>query len=345
MGHLTLPAQPGPVGEDGESPAEIAVIIINYGTAALAVDAVESVLSRHHGGRRIDVHLVDNASPGADAADLARVIAERGWDNAVTFHREAVNHGFGRGNNLVLRKLAQRPVPPRFVLLLNPDARLENEVIDIMARFLDAHPHVGFAGAGTRRPDGTRMSAAFRFPNPIDEFASALNFGPVARLTERWQVAHRPNLPQCRVAWVAGAAVLARFEALIRVDFFDPAYFLYYEEVDLMRRAAAFGWQVWHLPEARVAHVQGAATGLTGGAASRSRRPAYWYASWRHYFAKHHGRTGLALALVARLGGTALNHALCALRGRQPKAPRRHGRDICAAAWRSSAYQPAHRDD
>jgi N-acetylglucosaminyl-diphospho-decaprenol L-rhamnosyltransferase len=43
---------------------EIAVIIVNYGTPDLAIEAVESVRARLHGGRRVEVHLVDNASPG-----------------------------------------------------------------------------------------------------------------------------------------------------------------------------------------------------------------------------------------------------------------------------------------
>ena len=33
----------------------IAVIIVNYGTADLAVEAVESVLERDHGGRAVEV--------------------------------------------------------------------------------------------------------------------------------------------------------------------------------------------------------------------------------------------------------------------------------------------------
>ena len=50
----------------------IAVIVVNYGTADLAIEAVESVLARDHGGRTVRVHLVDNASPGEDAKTAGR---------------------------------------------------------------------------------------------------------------------------------------------------------------------------------------------------------------------------------------------------------------------------------
>ena len=46
------------------SRADVAVIIVNYGTAHLAVQAVDSVLERQHHGLGVEVHLVDNASPG-----------------------------------------------------------------------------------------------------------------------------------------------------------------------------------------------------------------------------------------------------------------------------------------
>ena len=59
--------------------ADIAVIVVNYAAADLAVAAVQSVLDRGHPGHRVRVHVVDNASPGDDAARLARAAAERGW--------------------------------------------------------------------------------------------------------------------------------------------------------------------------------------------------------------------------------------------------------------------------
>lgn len=120
----------------GSTGAEIAVIVVNYGTAALAAGAVESVLGRDHGGRTVEVHLLDNASPGNDAETLAATAESRGWGPRVTLHFEAVNHGFGRGNNLVLTRLASRPNPPDKVFLLNPDARLENEALAVLAETL-----------------------------------------------------------------------------------------------------------------------------------------------------------------------------------------------------------------
>ena len=64
--------------------SSVAVIIVNYATADLAIAAVDSVLSRQHGSHPVAVHVVDNASPNGDAAVLAKAHAARDWEGRVT---------------------------------------------------------------------------------------------------------------------------------------------------------------------------------------------------------------------------------------------------------------------
>lgn len=313
------------------SAADIVVIVVNYGTAALAIKAVDSVLEQGGGPYSVSVHLVDNASPDAAEAPLLRAAAEQpAWQAQVTLHLEAENHGFGRGNNLVLHQLAQSGTPPRYVFLLNPDACLANNALQILADYMEAHPKVAFAGAGISNPDAGAATAAFRFPSPWSELQSRLAFGPVTRLLKSKVVPLPPDQPEGEVDWVAGAAVLCRFEALAALDFFDPGYFLYFEEVDLMHRAAKNGWKTVYLPEARAIHVEGAATNVKSGYARPPRRPAYWYRSWRKYFSDNYGAVGVRLAALCASFG-ALGHLTLSLRpGRHSILPERFLSDF----WR-----------
>jgi GT2 family glycosyltransferase len=307
--------------------AEIAVIVVNYGTAELTIDAVESVRAQHHGGRQVEIHLVDNASPGGDAARLSAAHRDRAWGDGVILHLETVNHGFGRGNNVVLTALAAREVPPRAVFLLNPDARLENDALDILARFLETHPKAGAAGCAIFHPDGNPATAAFRFPTLWSELERAANFGPVTRLLKRYRTALPPDLPTQPVDWVAGAAVMLRWRALEESGFFDPAYFLYFEEVDLMRALKRAGWVTWYVPEARAVHEEGAATGV-GTQMARKRRPSYVYDSWRHYYRKNHGTPFAVAGAVLLLAGGTLHVTAARLRGREPWTPLNYLGDI-----------------
>ncbi|MBD3787665.1 MAG: glycosyltransferase [Sphingomonadales bacterium] len=301
--------------------SEIAVIVVNYGTAGLALAAVQSVLDHQHPGHRVEVHLVDNASPGEDAAVFAAEHAARGWGARVTLWPETQNHGFGRGNNVVLAALAARDTPPDHVFLLNPDAALANEAIAILADFLDAHPGVGAAGSGIRSPSGAALTAAFRFPSPAREFVSAVSFGPLARLFPRARVALGPDTPAGEVDWVAGAAVMFRFGPLQALGGFDPDFFLYYEEVELMHRLRAAGHAIWYLPQAQVIHAEGASTQVKSLQSARKRKPAYWYRSWRLYYSKTRGRAGAVGAALAWISGASVNFALAVLRRREPAAP------------------------
>jgi GT2 family glycosyltransferase len=216
--------------------------------------------------------------------------------------------------------LAGRDRCPGKVFLLNPDARLGNEAIEILARFMDETPRAAAAGASLISPEGTPMSGGFRFPTLWSELERTASFGPVSRVFNRFQTWLPPDLPRQRVEWVSGAAVLFRFDAIKDVGFFDPTYFLYFEEVDLMHTLHRKGWETWFVPEAQVVHIEAASTGITQRH-GRKRWPPYMYESWRHYFLKNHGRAYALLAAVLTLTGGGIHLAASLLRRREPWLP------------------------
>lgn len=317
-----------PSSSERNEKSNIAVVIVNYGAADLTTDAVESVLVRHHGGRRVELHVVDNASPGNDAAVLAARHAERGWGDRVKLWLENSNLGFGRGNNLVLKALGERADPPDYVFFLNPDAELDNEALAILADRLDATPAAAVAGAAVSLPTGQPVTAAFRFPSARSEFAQAANFGPVTRIFRSDLVPLPPGHPDGPVDWVVGAAMMIRFRVLHDLGGFDPDFFLYYEEVELMWRIRRQGHEVLYVPAATVRHAEGMTTNVKSGQPSRQGRPAYWYESWRLYHLKTGGRGGAIRAGICWMAGAALNVPLAVLRGQQLQMPSRFFRDF-----------------
>lgn len=303
---------------------DIAVVIVNCGTSVLAIAGVQSVLD--HCGPGVEVHLVDNNSPENDYSVIESVHQERNWGKQAKLYPEKINHGFGRGNNLVSKALAQRPVPPTKVLLLNPDAHLANDAISILSDFVDAHPKAGLAGASICRPDGIPVSAAFRFHSLFSELESSIRLGVVSPFFKRRVVAWPPDQPTGKVDWVSGAAVMFRYNAIADVGFFDPDFFLYYEEADLMRRMAAQGWEAWHVSDASGVHAEGASTKVRSHDTPR-RRPAYGYDSRRLYFEKNHGRLQASLIATTVLFATCLNKIINSLRRRRSSLPLQFGRD------------------
>ena len=308
--------------------SDISVIIVNYGTPSLTIDAVESVRARTHGGHSVDIHLVDNASPGEDAAVFTKAHADRGWAEQVTLYLEDENHGFGRGNNVVLRALAARAKPPQHVFFLNPDAQLEGETLHELVVFLDHHPQAAIAGASILRPDHTLVTGAFRFPTWRSEFASSVGIGPVERLFAKSRVALPADAPQGQVDWVSGAAFMMRFEVLQSLSFFDPDFFLYYEEVELMWRSVQAGFETWHVPAARVTHEAGAATGMKAGRHVNKAQPSYWYDSWRLYFVKTRGPGYARKTALGRFAGSVINRIVRPIMGKPHSVPLHFWRDF-----------------
>ena len=308
--------------------SSIAVIIVNYGTADLSIAGVDSVLARGHGDHRVEIHLLDNASPGGDGARLAQAHRARGWGGRVSLWQERTNHGFGRANNLVIRALAGRDEAPDYIFLLNPDARLQNEALSILADHLDRHPAAAAAGAGIALPSGVPVTAAFRFPSMLSEFVQAVNLGALSRLYRSRLVPLPADHPEGPVDWVSGAAVMMRLPVIAALGGFDPDFFLYYEEVELMHRIRRAGHRIDYVPAARVIHAEGAATDVRSSRPDRVARPAYWYDSWRLYHLKTRGRAGALAAGLGWLGGALLNALLALPRGQRLKAPKGFLRDF-----------------
>ncbi|HEY0214470.1 MAG TPA: glycosyltransferase family 2 protein [Paenirhodobacter sp.] len=311
-----------------QTKSSIAVIVVNYGTADLAIAAVDSVLDRQHDGHPVEVHLVDNASPSGDAARFAQVHTEKSWGDRVTLWLEGENRGFGRGNNVVIHALEQRAVAPDYVFLLNPDATLDNEAVAILADCMDRQPQVGAVGASIALPSGKPVTAAFRFPSATSEFVQAVSFGPLARIFSNRLVALPPDHPEGPVDWVSGAAVMFRMSVLRKQKGFDPDFFLYYEEVELMHRIRQAGHEILYIPRAHVLHAEGAATDQKSHRPERRARPAYWYRSWMLYYLKTAGRGGAVGASLAWMAGALINAPLSALRGRGVSMPLNFMRDF-----------------
>ncbi|MCA9711214.1 MAG: glycosyltransferase, partial [Myxococcales bacterium] len=156
--------------------------------------------------------------------------------------------------------------------------------------------------------------SAFRFPSVLSEIEGALRFGPVSRLLRKHSVWADSPTQTAEVDWVSGASVFFRREVFEGVGLFDENFFLYFEEVDLCRRAREAGWSVWYVHEAIVDHEEGAATGIKS---TRKRVPQFWLDSRRYYFLKAKGRSGLLLANA----GWVASHSLWRLRRAVQRLP------------------------
>jgi hypothetical protein len=117
-----------------------------------------------------------------------------------------------------------------------------------------------------------------------------------------------------RTGWVCGAILMIRTDLMRRLGGFDPRFFLYWEEVDLCRRAEYAGYENWVLGNALARHVVGASSGNVprfGTAVAK-----HYYQSRYYYMAKHHGWLAATAAELGEFVLLGIESALDALRGR-----------------------------
>jgi GT2 family glycosyltransferase len=172
----------------------------------------------------------------------------------------------------------------RYCLLLNEDSELLSGATARLHAALETDPHAAAAGAQLRAPDGAPQPCAWRFPTVATALAGAL-------FLHRALVVQSHGERVRRVDWMQSSALLVRRAAAAQVDFLDPQFFVYSDEVDFQKRLRDVGWHSLYVPDALCVHHEQ----LRGGAVPE-RRIVEFARNRDRYMRKHHGP--LAAALV-----------------------------------------------
>ena len=299
----------------------ISIIIVSFNTRDLLRECLQSVLTEA-ADLETEILVVDNASVDGSAAMVRDEFPQ------VQLLCSEVNLGFGAANNLALARATGK-----YFVLLNSDAFFAPGALALAIEHMDAHPRCALGGGRLTGRDGSWQPSARAFHSLrrdlivltglAAKFPKSRVFGSLDRT---WADS---NLP-CEVDWVPGAFAIIRPEALHQIGPFDPAFFLYYEEVDLCRRFKQAGWTVWYWPDVEVTHI--------GGESSRQLKSLEFSSQaaqvvlWRMrstllYYRKHHGTQ----ALLARWMEVALYRAAM-LRNHFSSAPARRTRE--RASWK-----------
>lgn len=241
----------------------ISFIFVNFQSAHLLGQSLSTVREALLREDLSAEYLVVNNDPSErDPVDALR--------NTVTDLRiihQNTNDGFGRANNA-----GAQAATGEVLFFVNPDTELVR---------------ANFRG----------LMEAFRFrPNAV--YGMALH--QVSGERERWSAGTYPSLARIilahlapsfvpavwqariveKVDWVSGAALAIRREFFRSLNGFDEDFFLYFEDVDLARRAALRGAWVGVYPFIEFRHAGG-----KSHSSLRQKKQAY-YAGQRQYFRK-----------------------------------------------------------
>lgn len=245
---------------------DITAVVVTYNNAKTLADCLQSLISHSVS----NIMVVDNASSD-ETAQVAKLYPVR-------FVQQTKNIGFAGAANIGAVKATTK-----YILFFNPDAIVESTLKPAI-KTMNADQKIGIVGLGLCDKQG-RLEP--------DSFGEEPNF--TSLLTRKFyrqpRMASHVFLPRKSgetgsvtqaADWVSGGAMLVRTEVFRKLDGFDSQFFLYWEDVDLCRRARDVGVSVAYMPAVCILHQRGVSLG------DRRRKARLYDESADRYFQKHY---------------------------------------------------------
>jgi len=266
---------------------KLTVVIVNYNVKTYLAQCLHSV-SRAIRGLSAEVIVVDNASTDGSVEELS---AAYPW---VKFIPNTDNRGFSCANNQAIRESASD-----YVLLLNPDTVVGEEVLEACVAFMDSHPDAGGVGVRMLKDDGSFAWESRRgVPTLMTSFYKMVglcSLFPQSRIFGKYYMRYLDENEVNRIDIISGAYMMLRRSALDEVGLLDETFFMYGEDIDLSYRLLKAGYNNYYLPHS-IVHYKGESTQKTSFRYVRN-----FYNAMLIFYDKHF-RNQRWMSLLVRLG-------------------------------------------
>ena len=223
----------------------IGVLVINYNTARQTLRCLESI--QQSTVLPDWVLVLDNASSADDFQHLLKG-CQPPEGGTLQIYRSEKNLGFAQGSNVLIDLLLQQPAC-QHIMLLNNDAVAQKDMLATLSAALEA------AGSGAGLAGGRMHKLAD--PAEVDTLGIAM----YASLMP----ADRKSLDDTFIGPTGGCCMLTRalIERLKAVSgyCFDPRFFCYCEDTDMVLRVVLLGYRPIYLDQLVALHEGQASSG------------------------------------------------------------------------------------
>jgi GT2 family glycosyltransferase len=271
----------------GYEEVKISVIIVSYNVKYFLEQCLQSVRMAAE-GIDAEVFVVDNHSTDGTVAYLRPKFPE------VVFIENKENRGFSAANNQGIRQCRGE-----YVLLLNPDTVIGEEIIRTLCFFMDEHPLAGGTGVKMMDGHGAFLPESKRsFPSPWVSFCKIFGLSrlfPHSKIFARYSLPYLNLNQQHKVDVLAGAFMMLRHEALNKAGLLDESFFMYGEDIDLSYRLVLNGYTNYYVPE-RILHYKGESTRRNEMTFVRN-----FYGAMLIFYRKYYPRSGWMMSFFIRL--------------------------------------------
>ncbi len=224
----------------------VTIIVVSYNTCNILQQCL-MYLEELTDAFNAQVIIVDNASSDGSAEMVETCFP------LYTLIRNQKNLGFACANNQGIRF-----AKGEFILLLNSDAFLTAEALQVLIDYAVQHNKVGICGPQLINSDGTWQRSYGLIPSPRSAILDALGFTSLRHVVFKalWKLTGDYWRPKS-VEYVDGACLLIRRAVIEQIGVLDERFFFFVEDADFCHRAWQRGWKVAYVPKSRVLHLRG----------------------------------------------------------------------------------------
>ncbi len=226
----------------------LSVVIVTYNSES-TIESCLTALIQSLKSIKTEIIVVDNNSKDSTSQIISKDFPQ------VKLIQNSENLGFGKANNLALKK-----AQGEFILILNPDAIVNEKTIAALLKNIKKNEKFGFVTPRLTLKNGEIDPACKRsFPTPEVSFYKMFllhKFFPKSPKFTAYNLSTYPEKDSFTVDSISGAFMLCRKSLLEEIGYFDEDYFMYGEDLDFCLRAKKAGFENAYFGEIEVTHLK-----------------------------------------------------------------------------------------
>lgn len=248
----------------------LTISIVSFNTKDLLTQLLKSLIKSK---KNYPIFIIDNNSQDGSVEMLEKEF------KGVNLIKNNINLGFAKGHNIVLKD-----VKTKYVLLLNPDIKINPDDIKRLIEFMEDNPNCGILSTKIIGFDNKTHSNGGDLPVGVSLISWLFNletFG-IKQNFHRSDSDYYKNTRE--VGWVGGTVMMIRKSVLDKIGTLDEDYFMYFEDTEFCFRAKKAGFKIMLNPNIVIAHKS--------GASSKDPRFSQWrgeYWGLIHFYKKNYG--------------------------------------------------------
>ncbi|MDP2683863.1 MAG: glycosyltransferase family 2 protein [bacterium] len=227
---------------------DVSIVIVSWNVRDQLKKCIKSIYNNTH-NLDYEIFVVDNCS-----SDHSTEMVQNDYSK-VKLISNKVNFGFAYACNQAIKKSRGN-----YILLLNPDTEVKQDSVVKMKDFMQNKKDCGIAGCKIVNFDGTIQPSVRKFPDIKSHLMILLkihNFITNSKSINSYYLKDFDYSKLQIVDQVMGAFYMIKRRVLQDIGLLDEHFYIWYEEVDLCKRAKLKSWNTYYNPEIEVFHYKG----------------------------------------------------------------------------------------